>query len=69
MNPKPWYWPVTTTVYKLILGFILTTGVYHLLGYFQVFGYLQNINGPTKGGLALAGAYLLYISLWKRDWL
>ena len=60
---KPWYWPVTSTVYKLVLGFVLATGCYWTLEYFGV------PHGWVRGALTGASAYLIYFSLWKRDWL
>ena len=60
---KPWYWPVTSTVYKLSVGFILVGGVYHLLELFSP------LSGLALGGVSGMLAYIIYISLWKRDWL
>jgi hypothetical protein len=64
MNPKPWYWPVTTTVYKLIVGYLLGIGSAAMIDF--IFPSL-----PTA--LLILFSFLLavtiYISLVKKDWL
>ena len=61
---KPWYWPVTTTAYKLIVGFVLGCGS----------GYIvENLFPSTPDLIQLSLMVLLglsiYISLVTKDWL
>ena len=60
---KPWYWPVTTTVYKLGLAAILGAGVYTMVEFIWPF------SDDTQAAISAVLAVFLYWSIAKRDWL
>ncbi len=63
---KPWYWPVTTTVYKMFLTFFLVIGTYTFLDFI----FQHNLLGKqAAAGTAVLVAVFYYFSLKYKDWL
>ena len=61
---KPWYWPVTSTVYKLVVGFVLGCGSgYIIINIFPSAPILIQLLLMSLLGVAI------FISLMTKDWL